>query len=162
MTGEVILLFDGDKAGERGALRAVAHALDVPKARFQVVRLPQKHDPDSFIRENGPEAFNELLANAQDLLDFAITSKIENAHDLAIPQIIDSEVIPWMQTVKDPIKRSYLAGKVATLSGVSRDTIDLALQPKVRKAAVSKEEKKPQNLHKNQRKNHLGRPLLAS
>ena len=55
-TSTVYLLFDGDKAGEGATLRTVTHALEVPNLHVKVVRLPEKEDPDTYLRENGPDA----------------------------------------------------------------------------------------------------------
>ncbi len=129
LTGQIILFFDGDKAGERASLRAVTQALEVPKAEFKVARLPQNHDPDSFLKAHGASTLeHEVLTQSQDLLDFAITAKIGKSHDLAIPDLVDQDIVPWLKSVRDPIKRSYLAGKASQLSGISRDIIDNALK----------------------------------
>lgn len=132
MTEKVILFFDGDKAGERASLKAVSQAISAPQAEFKVARLPENHDPDSFLCEFDAQTLeNDILAKSQDLLDFAITTKINGSHGLAIPDLIDRDVIPWLRSVQDPIKQSYLASKVSQLSGVSRQAMDKALQQRI-------------------------------
>jgi DNA primase len=58
-TDQVIFSFDGDPAGRRAARRALEaclqHALDNRTIKF--LFLPTEHDPDSYIREYGNEAF---------------------------------------------------------------------------------------------------------
>ncbi len=65
-TEAVVFAFDGDAAGRRAAGRALEaalpHATDVRSVRF--LFLPPEHDPDSFVRELGPEAFEQALAQA--------------------------------------------------------------------------------------------------
>ncbi|HEX7436122.1 MAG TPA: DNA primase [Caldimonas sp.] len=65
-TDSVVFSFDGDAAGRRAANRALeaslAHATDTRSIRF--LFLPAEHDPDSFVRERGPEAFESLIAAA--------------------------------------------------------------------------------------------------
>ncbi|MBC7727558.1 MAG: DNA primase [Microbacteriaceae bacterium] len=65
-TDTVIFSFDGDAAGRRAAGRALEaalpHASDTRSVRF--LFLPSEHDPDSFIRELGPEAFEAVVAQA--------------------------------------------------------------------------------------------------
>ena len=62
-TESVVFSFDGDAAGRRAANRALeaslAHATDTRTVRF--LFLPSEHDPDSFVRENGPDAFERYV-----------------------------------------------------------------------------------------------------
>ena len=65
-TDTVIFSFDGDAAGRRAAGRALEaalpHASDTRSVRF--LFLPSEHDPDSYIRDLGPEAFAAAVAQA--------------------------------------------------------------------------------------------------
>jgi DNA primase len=65
-TDHVVFSFDGDAAGRRAAARALEaalpHATDLRSVRF--LFLPPEHDPDSYVRELGPEAFDHALAEA--------------------------------------------------------------------------------------------------
>lgn len=130
LTETVYLIFDGDQAGKHATLRSVSHALDIPKAQFKVVRLPQQEDPDSFVVRHGPEGLEAALSLAKDLLDFAISSIIDEAHDLEIPDLIQRDITPWLKTVRDPVRQSFLVSKVAKLTGVDVETIRLLLKPR--------------------------------
>jgi DNA primase len=65
-TESVVFSFDGDKAGRRAARRALEACLpqmsDDKTIKF--LFLPQEHDPDSFVREQGAEAFERCVAQA--------------------------------------------------------------------------------------------------
>jgi DNA primase len=65
-TDAVVFSFDGDAAGRRAAARALEaalpHASDLRNVRF--LFLPTEHDPDSYVRELGPEAFEQQVAQA--------------------------------------------------------------------------------------------------
>ena len=73
-TDTVIFSFDGDAAGRRAARRALdaclPHAADNRTIRF--LFLPPEHDPDSFIREFGKEAFSEQIEHALPLSQFML------------------------------------------------------------------------------------------
>jgi len=62
----VVFSFDGDAAGRRAARRALEaslpHASDTRTIRF--LFLPPEHDPDSYVREHGAQAFEECIARA--------------------------------------------------------------------------------------------------
>ncbi|MBW8753323.1 MAG: DNA primase [Sphingomonadales bacterium] len=66
-----ILCFDGDAAGQRAAMRAVARALPLlrPAHSLRIVRLPAGLDPDDLIKRDGPRAMEEVLGNARTLID---------------------------------------------------------------------------------------------
>jgi DNA primase len=65
-TDSVVFSFDGDAAGRRAAGRALEaslpHASDMRQVRF--LFLPPEHDPDSYVREFGAEAFERCIADA--------------------------------------------------------------------------------------------------
>ncbi|MET0518635.1 MAG: DNA primase, partial [Burkholderiaceae bacterium] len=65
-TESVVFSFDGDAAGRRAAGRALEAALpfatDVRTVKF--LFLPAEHDPDSYVRELGAEAFERCVAEA--------------------------------------------------------------------------------------------------
>jgi len=65
-TEQVVFSFDGDAAGRRAAGRALEaalpHATDTRRISF--LFLPAEHDPDSYIRENGAEAFEACVKQA--------------------------------------------------------------------------------------------------
>jgi DNA primase len=68
-TDHVVFSFDGDAAGRRAAGRALEAALpNVNDLRsFRFLFLPTEHDPDSFVREQGAEAFEDAVRQAQPL-----------------------------------------------------------------------------------------------
>ncbi|MHB1303494.1 MAG: DNA primase [Acidiphilium sp.] len=66
-----ILCFDGDAAGRRAALRSVELALKAlePDRGLAVLRLPDRDDPDSFVRRQGAAAFRALVEAAPPLFE---------------------------------------------------------------------------------------------
>ncbi|WP_158901094.1 DNA primase [Burkholderia sp. L27(2015)] len=73
-TDTVIFSFDGDNAGRKAARRALdaclPHAADNRTVRF--LFLPTEHDPDSYIREQGADAFAQAVERAQPLSQFLL------------------------------------------------------------------------------------------
>lgn len=63
----IVLLFDPDQAGELAVDRAVELFLTQP-IEVQIATLPEPIDPDEYLIEHGVEAFNEVIAHAQDAL----------------------------------------------------------------------------------------------
>jgi DNA primase len=73
-TDAVVFSFDGDAAGRRAARKALDAALplahDTRSVKF--LFLPPEHDPDSFIRAHGPEAFAQCVKDAEPLSQFLL------------------------------------------------------------------------------------------
>jgi DNA primase len=71
-SSDVVFCFDGDAAGRRAAWRALENALpqmrDGRRARFMF--LPEGEDPDSYVRGQGRQAFEQLLGEAPTLTEF--------------------------------------------------------------------------------------------
>lgn len=68
-TDEVILLFDGDQAGLKAAMRSVPLFLS-EQVTARIAVLPEAHDPDTFVREFGREALGKHLETAMPLPEF--------------------------------------------------------------------------------------------
>lgn len=66
---EVVLCFDSDNAGQNAAARVLDSLLGAGLA-IRVATVPPGHDPDSFIKEHGSEAFAQFIAKAEGFFDF--------------------------------------------------------------------------------------------
>jgi DNA primase len=76
---EVVLCFDSDSAGQNAAVRALDSLLASGLA-IRVATIPSPHDPDSFIRQSGNDAFQELIAKAAGFFDFYL-DQLCSIHD---------------------------------------------------------------------------------
>ncbi|WP_069471086.1 DNA primase [Candidatus Marithrix sp. Canyon 246] len=84
---EIIFSFDGDKAGQKAAWRALETSLPLIHAGRQVnfLFLPSEHDPDSLIRKEGMQAFSTRLTRAIPLSNFLFDTLIQQVN-LNIPE----------------------------------------------------------------------------
>ncbi len=76
----VFLCFDGDAAGSAAATKAIdvaSKAIEPTGSSVRIVLLPPGDDPDSFVRNQGVEAFRALLETAKPALEFRIDVEIE-------------------------------------------------------------------------------------
>jgi DNA primase len=71
-TRELIFCFDGDQAGKQAGWRAVEIALPVLKEgrTLRIMLLPEGHDPDSLVRQDGQEGFERAIAGSTLLSDY--------------------------------------------------------------------------------------------
>lgn len=74
LSDHLVFMFDGDSAGRKAAARALETAMPLAseKNRIDFVFLPQEHDPDSFVREQGAQALRDWVARAMPLSAFLL------------------------------------------------------------------------------------------
>ena len=114
-TENVSLLYDGDKAGLKAALRGVDVLLEAD-LNVRVIVLPQGHDPDSYMQEVGTTAFEEYLERTRkDFLFFKADLLLEEAGtDVAARTEAIRGIGDTLALVSDPLKR---AGYLQQFSG---------------------------------------------
>jgi DNA primase len=78
---EIVLCFDSDEAGQNAAARSLDHLLASGLA-VRVAQVPAPHDPDSYIKEFGGEAFQQLISGAQGFFDWYL-KRLCATNDLA-------------------------------------------------------------------------------
>lgn len=78
----VYLALDGDNAGQEAASK-IGHLFQKKGVEVSFVALPLNYDPDSFLRERGPEAFSSLLEKGVDYLTFLFRHLAKNSNELS-------------------------------------------------------------------------------
>ncbi|MDM0046377.1 DNA primase [Variovorax dokdonensis] len=118
-TDSVVFSFDGDAAGRRAARKALDAALpfanDTRSVKF--LFLPAEHDPDSFIREFGAEAFSRFVNEATPLSRFLIESAREGC-DLGSAEgraHLSSNARPLWSALPDGALKQQLLAEIAGL-----------------------------------------------
>jgi DNA primase len=82
-TDRVAVNFDQDAAGQRAAQRGIEVLLE-EGLRVQVVELPEGHDPDTFLKAEGADAYRRRLDEAPEFMDWLIR-RAAAAHDTRTP-----------------------------------------------------------------------------
>jgi DNA primase len=129
-TDSVVFSFDGDAAGQRAARKAldgaIPFATDVRNVKF--LFLPAEHDPDSFIREFGKEAFSRYVSEATPLSRFLIDAAREGCelNTMEGRSRFASNAAPlWSPLPEGALKRQLL-GEIADLVQLStRELADI-------------------------------------
>ena len=118
-TDSVVFSFDGDGAGRRAARKALDGALpyatDVRSIKF--LFLPAEHDPDSYVREFGQEAFAEQIKQAMPLSRFLIEAASADC-DLQTAEgraRLSSQARPLWQLLPDGALKQQLLSELAQL-----------------------------------------------
>jgi len=132
-TKKFVMLYDGDKAGRNAALKAGLNALR-QDFEVRVGVLPQEHDPDTFLLERGPQALEQLLAQAPALPAFVKADTVMGLSDRAKVDLF-RDALAQMTT---PLTREMFAREVAEAFNISVTSL---LSGVVRKKAAKKDEK---------------------
>ncbi len=129
-TDQVVFSFDGDAAGRRAARKALDGALpyasDTRAIKF--LFLPAEHDPDSFIRAHGPEAFARHVGDAMPLSRFLVEAASEGC-DLGLAEgrahMATNARALWTALPDGALKRQLLAELAQLAQLDARDLADL-------------------------------------
>ena len=141
-TESVVFSFDGDNAGRRAARKALdgalPHATDTRSIKF--LFLPAEHDPDSFIRAHGTDAFAKHVSEAVPLSRFLVESASDGC-DLATAEgraHMASNARPLWTALPDGVLKRQVLGELADLTQLkAQDLADLWGQATAREAPRS-------------------------
>jgi DNA primase len=129
-TDRIVFCFDGDAAGRKAAWRALENALealaDDKQAAF--LFLPPEHDPDSYVRANGAEAFREAVAGALPLAEFLLhrlTAECDTATAEGRARLVH-EAQPLVLKVAAPLLRLQLVKAVARAGEMAQQEVEAA------------------------------------
>ncbi len=125
---QIIFCFDGDKPGQKAAWRALENALPqlVDGKRIGFLFLPEEHDPDTYIREFGTEAFEVELENSLPLSGYLLrelTSQVD-MHTQEGRSSLLQKAQPLLTAITAPATALLLRKEVAVLAGVTQAELE--------------------------------------
>ncbi len=107
LADRVVLIFDGDEAGQKAADRSLelflGHEVDV-----RVLTLPDDLDPADYIARNGAEAFRAMIANAGDPLEFILARAAERYNFQSAEET--RQAAQWVLSILAKVPRSGQGG----------------------------------------------------
>ncbi len=106
-----ILCFDGDTAGVKASHRALVRLLPVlkPGHTVKVSLLPQGLDPDDLVRQGGAAAINQVLNQAQTLIESLWLAEVKQA-DTTTPEkraAFERHLLQLADSIADPVVKKY-------------------------------------------------------
>lgn len=128
LSKKIIFCFDGDAAGEKATLRAAELLLtSVTDAHeIRLCGLPAGHDPDSFVREAGPEAFRQALQDAPTLSQYLVR-RLTNRMRLTDPEgktAIVVQAIRYWKQMNAPVLATFFRQFVCQAVGIREEEFD--------------------------------------
>ncbi|PIE40959.1 MAG: DNA primase [Gammaproteobacteria bacterium] len=125
---EVIFCFDGDEAGRNAARRALEVAIPTLKdgREIKFLFLPEGEDPDTMVRKEGPEVFENMAINAQPLSEFFFQS-VGNGIDT---NTLDGKArlaklaAPHIERIPKGVFRQLMLDKLAAITELSSTALE--------------------------------------
>ncbi len=112
-----LLVFDDDAAGHKATIRTAALLL-AEEMPVRVVSLPGGNDPDSFLRTEGPEAFQRLLDKAESIVSFQCRieqAKEKDAKTIDAVARVSKSVLTTLAACPSAILRASMVDEAARL-----------------------------------------------
>lgn len=150
-TQNLTILYDGDNAGIKAALRGLDLALE-EGLNVQLVLLPNQEDPDSYINKNGVASFNSFIKeNKKDFIFFQLEHALKDAGDdtnkrsQAVNQI--AETISKINKAEEFTKQQDYIHKTAQLLNIDESGLHNLVNKYIREK-LTKDEKRQLNNEK--------------
>jgi DNA primase len=143
----IVLLFDADTAGDLAVNRAVELFLTQP-IEIAIASMPDGVDPDEFLLANGVEAFEKLLAGAQDALSYKwrqLLRDFGSSDDLTSQQKAIEQYLELLAGARgsgpvDPIRWGSILARVSRLTEIPAQELNRRFRKRKSAATPTKKE----------------------
>lgn len=162
-TRNITMLYDGDNAGIKAAIRGTDLVLE-EGMNVKIVTFPDNDDPDSYVQKVGTVAFQEFVKQkSQDFITFKTRFALREAdNDPYKKSAVIKEIVESIAKVPDPIQRSVFYRQTAALLEVDEQTLisegNLLLR-KQRKDAESQPRRQPERNQTTENTSSLAQEL---
>lgn len=141
LSKNVILLFDGDKAGEKATISAI-NELENIGIEPKIIRLEDNLDPDEYILKNGKDAFLNHYKNPLSTLDFNLYINKENVNFNDYKDISNylNNISKELEKIDDKVIYELTVKNISKQTGVDIETINSLVSniPKTEKKIIDK------------------------
>jgi len=137
-TPNITLLFDGDAAGIKAAIRGVDIILE-QDLNVKIVPLPPEDDPDSFIKKMGFSGFEEYVSSKQeDFILFKTNFLLKDGKNDPVKRAdATREIINTIALIPDSIKRAFYVRGSANLLSIEEQLLHIEVNKAIRKRMKS-------------------------
>ena len=141
-TENVILLYDGDEAGQRAAQRAIP-MLEKAGLNIKVLQLKDAKDPDEYLKKFGADKFKLLLEESSNRVEYqlnAIAKKYDIREDEQKVKFI-GEAAEFISTLPNAVQREVYGHRVAEAAKISYEAMKIEIG-KAYKRRIAREKKR--------------------
>ena len=145
-TDQVVLIYDGDTAGQRATQRAIP-ILEKAGLQVKVLQMRDAKDPDEFLKKFGADRFKLLLEESANRVEYQLNA-IRKKYDLRE----DDQRIKYIHesadlicTLGSAVQREVYSGRVAEVGKISADAMKIEVD-KAYKRRIYREKKKQEQI----------------
>lgn len=125
-TNNIIVLYDGDSAGEKASIRAIDLLLE-EGMNVKVLMFPDNDDPDSFSKKVSAEEFNSYIQNnVQDFIAYKTRALFnETKHDPIRKATVIKDIVQSISLIPDAIIRSVYVKECSGIMAMDENVLQL-------------------------------------
>ena len=145
-TEQVMLIYDGDEAGQNATKRAIP-MLERAGLQVKVLQMRDAKDPDEFLKKFGADRFRLLLEESSNRVEYqlrAIQKKYDMREDDQRIQFIN-ESAEFISTLGNAVQREIYGGRVAEAAGISPESMKIEVE-KAYKRRLAREKRKQEKI----------------
>lgn len=121
LTKNVLLVYDGDAAGIKSALKGI-NILITEGLSVEVLILPDKHDPDSYLKAFGKEGFEVELKNKLSFMDFTLKYNVNSTDPAKVKEGIEV-IAQTISLIEDKVEAQLYSKQLSDKTGVDYSLI---------------------------------------
>ena len=145
-TEQVVLIYDGDDAGQRATQRAIP-MLEKAGLQVKVLKMRDAKDPDEYLKKFGADKFKVLLEDASNRVEYqlnAIRRKYDLREDEQRVRFVQ-EAAELVSTLSGAVQREIYGGRVAEAAGITPEAMKMEVE-KAYKRRAAREKKKQERI----------------
>ncbi len=133
-TGEVVISYDSDEAGQKATMKAI-NLLGEAGISARVLKIPDAKDPDEYVKRFGAESFRHILNNTADAVEFEF-NKLKSGLDMYTPAgkaEFLKRAIAFLAQLHSDTERMVYCSETAAATGQPASAIQDLVKEKARK-----------------------------
>ena len=141
-TDQIVLIYDGDKAGQNATQRAIP-ILEKAGIQVKVLQLKDAKDPDEFLKKFGADKFKLLLEGSANRVEYQLNA-IRGKYDLNV----DEERVKFLQesaglisSLQSPVQQEVYGHRVADVAKISYDAMKNEIDKAKKRRAYQQKKK---------------------
>ena len=145
-TQQVILIYDGDEAGQNATQRAIP-MLEKAGLQVKVLKMRDAKDPDEFLKKFGADRFRILLEESSNRVEYQLKA-IEKKYDLTVDEDrvnFITEAADFVSTLGNAVQREVYGNRAAEAAKISSEAMKIEVQ-KAYKRRLSREKRKQEKI----------------
>ena len=145
-TEQVMLIYDGDEAGQNATKRAIP-MLEKAGLQVKVLQMRDAKDPDEFLKKYGADRFRLLLEESSNRVEYQLRA-IQKKYDMGLDDQrirFIAEAAEFISTLGNAVQREIYGGRVAEAAGITPESMQIEVK-KAFKRRLNREKKKQEQI----------------